>query len=66
VSFFRFGINLSLVSMTAAICIAVGNTSFDDYDLFTSSLGCTDFDPSSPPIISIALFEITSFPFILD
>jgi len=30
VSFLSFGISLSLVSMTAAICITVGKTSFED------------------------------------
>lgn len=66
VSFLSLGISLSLVSITAAICMTVGNTSFDDYDLLTSSFGWISFEPRLPPIISIALFEITSFAFIFD
>ena len=38
--------------------------SFEDWDMFTWSFGCTgDFEPSSPPAISIARFETTSFTF---
>ena len=38
----------------------------DDWDMFTSSLGWIGFfDPISPPAISIARFEITSFTFML-
>ena len=46
------------------MCIAVGNVSFEDWDMFTWSLGWTgDFEPSSPPAISIARFEMTSLTF---
>ena len=46
------------------MCIAVGNVSFDDCDMFTWSFGCTGvFEPSSPPGISIARLEMTSFTF---
>ena len=46
------------------MCIAVGNVSFDDCDMFTSSFGWTGFfDPSSPPASSMARFEITSLTF---
>ena len=48
----------------AAMYIAVGNVSFDDCDLLTSSFGWTGvFEPISPPAISIARFEITSLAF---
>jgi peptide methionine sulfoxide reductase MsrB len=60
------GINAFLTRSAAAICMAVGNVSFDDCDMFTSSLGWIGFfDPISPPAISIARLEITSFTFIL-
>jgi hypothetical protein len=70
-----------LISVTAAICIAVGNLSLIAcgvrgelvqetskffyvslllWLMLTWSFGCTGFlDPSSPPMISIARFEIT-------
>ena len=55
-----------MISITAAICMAVGNVSFDDWDMLTSSFGCTgSFDPSSPPASSMARFEITSLTFML-
>ena len=51
-------------SSAAAMCIAVGNVSFDDCDMFTSSLGWTGFLlPRSPPASSMARFEITSLTF---
>ena len=51
-------------SSAAAMCIAVGNVSFDDCDMFTSSFGWTGFlDPRSPPASSIARFAITSLTF---
>ena len=40
-----------------------GMTSLEDWPLFTWSFGCTSFEPSSPPMISLALFAITSFAF---
>ena len=49
------------------MCIAVGKVSLDDWDLFTSSLGCTGFlEPMTPLAISMALFEMTSFAFMFD
>ena len=46
------------------MCIAVGNVSFDDCDMFTSSFGWIGFlEPFSPPASSIARFEITSLTF---
>ena len=51
----------------AATCIAVGNVSFEDCDMFTSSFGWIGFfEPISPPASSIARFEITSFAFMFD
>ena len=45
----------------------VGKQSFDDWDMFTWSFGWTGFfEPFSPPMISIARFEMTSFVFMLD
>ena len=52
------------MALNAATCIEVGITSFDDCPMFTWSLGCTGSrEPRSPPSISIARFEITSFAF---
>ena len=49
------------------MCIAAGNVSFDDWDMFTSSLGWIGFlEPSSPPAISMARLEMTSFAFMFD
>ncbi len=46
--------------------IAVGNVSFDDCDMLTSSFGWTGFLlPMTPPAISIARFEMTSLAFML-
>ena len=51
---------------TAATLMAVGKTSFDDWPLFTSSLGCTRRpSPRSPPRISLARLASTSFMFML-
>jgi hypothetical protein len=51
----------------AAMCIAVGNVSFEDCDRLMWSFGWTGrFDPISPPAISIARFEMTSFAFMFD
>ena len=62
---FKDGKSFSLDFIAIAICIAVGNTSFVDWDLFTWSLGCTGFfEPNLPPIIWIALLAITSLTFI--
>ena len=44
--------------------IAVGNVSFDDWDMFTSSFGWIgSFEPQAPPASSIARFAITSLTF---
>ena len=45
----------------AAICIAVGKVSFDDWLIFTSSLGCSTVLQA----ISFPRFAITSFTFML-
>ena len=51
----RDGNNFFFVSIAIAICIAVGKTSFVDWDLLTWSLGCTGLlVPFFPPKISIA------------
>ncbi len=48
------------------MCIAVGKVSLEDCERLTWSLGCTgDFEPSSPPSISIARLAITSLAFML-
>jgi len=61
---FTAGISFSATCVAAAMCIAVGNVSFDDCDMLTSSFGCIGFfDPISPPAISIARLEITSLAF---
>ena len=51
------------MAATAAMCIAVGITSFEDWLAFTSSFGCTSFEPSSPPRISEARLARTSLAF---
>ena len=56
------GIKLSSIPKTAAMCIAVGNVSFELCDLFTSSFGCSSFSPA----ISFPRFAITSLAFMLD
>ena len=58
------GFNSYSMVCTAAICIAVGNTSLDDCPLFTSSLGWTlRLAPRLPPNSSEARFASTSFIF---
>ncbi len=58
------GISRNRICSTAAMCIAVGNVSFEDWLLLTSSLGWTGFfEPSAPPMSSIARFAITSLAF---
>ncbi len=55
-----------VISSTAATCMAVGNVSFDDWDMLTSSLGWTgSLEPSTPPAISMARLAITSLAFML-
>ena len=62
----RWGSGVAMIAVAAAMCIAVGNVSLDDCDMFTWSLGCTgDFEPITPPGISIARFEMTSLTFML-
>ena len=54
------------VSVAAAMCMAVGNVSFDDCDMFTSSFGWIGFLlPIAPPAISMARLPITSLTFML-
>ena len=54
------------ICSTAAMCIAVGKVSLEDWLLLTSSLGWTGFfEPSTPPRISIARLEMTSLAFML-
>ncbi len=54
------------ISSAAAMCIAVGNVSFELCDMFTSSFGWTGvLLPISPPASSMARFEITSLTFML-
>ena len=46
--------------------MAVGKTSLEDCERFTSSLGCTGFlEPSMPPMSSMARLAITSLAFML-
>ena len=48
------------------MCMAVGNVSFDDCDMLTWSLGWTGFlEPMTPPLNSMARFEMTSLAFML-
>ena len=56
------GKRLSSIAVTAAMCIAVGNVSLDDWDMFTWSLGWHSFSPS----ISLARLAMTSLAFMLD
>ena len=52
--------------VTAAMCITLGNVSFDDCDMFTSSFGWTgSLLPFTPPISSMARLAITSLTFML-
>ena len=54
-------------SSAVEIDIAAGKTSLEDCDMLTWSLGWTgSLDPISPPISSIARFEITSLAFMFD
>ncbi len=62
-----FGRRRSTTLWAAATCIAVGNVSFEDWDMFTWSLGCTgSLLPISPPASSMARFEMTSLAFMFD
>jgi hypothetical protein len=54
-------------SSAQAMCMAVGKVSLDDWLMLQWSLGWTgDFEPISPPSISMARLEITSLAFMLD
>ena len=54
------------ISSMAAMCIAVGNVSLDDCDMFTWSLGWMGvLEPMTPPPSSMARLEMTSLAFML-
>src|SRR5262249_34482789 len=54
------------MAIAAAMCMALGIESFDDWLMLTWSFGCTgDFEPSLPPSFKFAAFAITSFTFML-
>ena len=58
------GIKRRRISATAAMCIAEGKVSLEDWLRLTSSFGWTGFfEPSSPPRISIARLAMTSLAF---
>ena len=60
------GISALFMRSAAAMCMAVGKVSFEDCDMFTSSLGWMGFfEPSTPPASSMARLEITSLAFML-
>ena len=53
--------------MYAAMCIAVGKVSLDDWPMFTWSLGWTgSCEPSVPPTSWMHRLEITSLTFMFD
>ncbi len=55
------------MAVAAAMCIAVGKVSLEDWPMLTSSLGWTgSLEPSWPPVSWIARLEITSLRFMLD
>ena len=65
-SFSRAGIRSSLIAIRAASWIALGITSFEDWQMLTWSFGWTGLrEPISPPSSSIARFAITSLAFML-
>src|SRR5215469_13651265 len=56
-----------LVLRAAAMYVAEGKESFDDWAMLTSSLGCTGFLlPSGVPAICEQRLEMTSFTFMLN
>ena len=60
------GISRRRISATAAMCMAVGKVSLEDWLRLTSSFGWIGFfEPSSPPRISIARLAMTSLAFML-
>ena len=56
------GMTLSSSAQTAAMCMAVGNVSLDDWDMLISSFGCSSFLPA----ISLPRLAITSLLFMFD
>ena len=56
------GRRFSSSAITAAMCIAVGNVSFEDCDIFTSSFGCSSFFP----VTALPRFATTSLTFMFD
>ena len=65
-SFINDGSNRLRMASTAATCIAVGNTSLDDWLMFTSSFGWTRRpSPRLPPSSSLARLASTSLTFML-
>eukprot|EP00966_Prymnesium_polylepis_P007402 170255-Prymnesium_polylepis.1 len=60
------GISECVSSVAAAMDMAVGKESFDDWPMLQWSFGCTGvFEPSSPPSIWIARLLTTSLTFML-
>ena len=66
---FRVSMNISITGrswssmpITAAMCMAVGKVSLEDWDMFTWSLGCSSFSPA----ISLPRLAMTSLAFMLD
>lgn len=65
-NYFKLGRRSSLISTIVAMCMTVGKESFDDWPIFTWSLGCTNLSPTFPPRICVARFAITSLAFMFD
>ena len=65
-SFINDGSSRLRMASTAATCIAVGNTSLDDWLMLTSSFGWTRRpSPRGPPSNSLARLASTSLTFML-
>ena len=63
----RDGKRDSVISRTAAMCITVGNVSFEEADMLTWSFGWTgDLEPFVPERSSMARLEMTSLAFMFD
>ena len=61
------GSSRAWMAVMAAMCMAVGNVSFDDWPMLTSSLGWTGvLLPSTPPASWIARLLITSLTCMFD
>src|SRR5215472_7667716 len=61
------GVNRSFTFTAAAMFMAVGKESFEDWDMFTWSLGCTGvLLPNGVPAIWEQRLEITSLTFMLN